>query len=55
MDVLNQPVCVMKWTLERGRLLSHVGSVNNLVIVDDLVEIGIKLIETCMFFVVTLP
>ena len=55
MDVLNQPIFIMKWMLERGRLLSHVGSANKLVTIADLVEIGIKLIETCMFFVVTLP
>ena len=55
MDILNQLVLIMKWTLERGRLLSHVGSTNNLVTNADLVKIGIKLIETCMFFVVTLP
>ena len=55
MDVLNQPVCIMKWMLERGRLLSHVGSTNNLAIIADLIEIGIKSIETFMFVVVTLP
>ena len=55
MDVLNQPICIMKWTLEREMLLSHVGSANNMVTIVDLVEIGIKLIKTCMFFVVTLP
>ena len=44
----------MKWMLDRGRLLLHVGSANNLVTIVDLVEIVIKLIETCMFFVVTL-
>ena len=40
----------MKWTLERGRLLLHVVYANNLVTIADLVKIGIKLIETCMFF-----
>ena len=55
MDVLNQPICIMKWMLERERLLSHVSYANNLVTITDLVDIGIKLIETCMFFVVALP
>ena len=44
----------MKWMLDRGRLLLHVGSANNLVTIVDLVKIVIKLIETCMSFVVTL-
>ena len=55
MDVLNQLVCIMKWTLERGRLLLYVGCANNLVTIADLIKIGIKLIEKCMFFVITLP
>ena len=41
--------------LERGRLLSHAGSENNPITIIDLIEIGIKLIKTCMFFVATLP
>ena len=55
MDVINQLVSIMRGTLERGRLLLHVGCANNLIIIADLVKIGIKLIEACMFFVVTLP
>ena len=54
MDVLNHPVCIMKWMIERGRLLLQVSCANNLVTIVDLVKIGINLIETCMFFVATL-
>ena len=41
--------------VREGRILSHVSSANNMVTIVDLVKIGIKLVETCMFFVVTLP
>ena len=36
----------MKWTLERGRLILHVGCVKNLVIIAALVKIEIELIDT---------
>ena len=52
MDVQNQPVCIMKWMLERRRLLLHVGCANNLVIITTLVKIRIKLNETSMILTV---
>ena len=47
MDVLNQPGCIMKWTLGRGKLLSHVGCENNRVIIGGLVRIEIKFSDRC--------
>ena len=47
MDVLNQPGCIMKWTLGRGKLLSHVGCVNNRVTIGGLVRIEIKFSDRC--------
>ena len=47
MDVLNQPGCIMKWTLGRGKLLSHVGCANNRVIISGLVRIEIKFSDKC--------
>ena len=41
-DVLNQPGCIMKWTLGRGKPRSHVGCANNWVIIGGLVRIEIK-------------
>ena len=41
--------------VREGKTTITVGSANNLVTIANRVEIGIKLIETCMFFVVTLP
>ena len=46
-DVLNQPGCIMKWTLGRGKQLSHVGCANNWVTIDGLVRIEIKF-SKCM-------
>ena len=37
----------MKWTLGRGKLLSHVGCANNRVIIDGLVRIEIKFSDRC--------
>ena len=37
----------MKWMLERGKLLSHVGWANNWVTIAALVRIGIKFNERC--------
>ena len=47
MDVLNQPVCIMKWMLGRGKLVSHVGCANNWVTIGGLVRIEIKFSERC--------
>ena len=47
MDVLNQPDCIMKWTLGRGNLLSHVGCANNRVTIYGLVRIEIKFNDRC--------
>ena len=47
MDVLNQPVCIITWTLKREKLLSHVGCANNQVTITALVRIGIKFSERC--------
>ena len=47
MDVLNQPGCIMKWTLGRGKLLSHVGCANNWVTIGSLVRIEIKFSDRC--------
>ena len=47
MDVLNQPGCIMKWMLGRGKLLSHVGCANNRVTIGGLVRIEIKFINRC--------
>ena len=62
MDVLNQPGCIMKWMLERGKLLSHVGCANNRVTIGSLVRIEIKFSDKCevthfffFFFVRQLP
>ena len=46
-DVLNQFVCIIKWTLGRGKLLSHVGCENNRVTIVALVRIRIKFSEIC--------
>ena len=48
MDILNQPGCIMKWMLGRGKLLSHMGCANNRVTIDGLVRIEIKFIDTCV-------
>ena len=47
MDILNQPDCIMKWMLGRGKLLSHVGCANNRVTIGDLVRIEIKFNDRC--------
>ena len=47
MDVLNQSGCIMKWTLGRGKLLSHVDCVNNRVTISGLVRIEIKFSDRC--------
>ena len=47
MDVLNQLGCIMKWTLGRGKLLSHVGCANNQVTIGGLVRIEIKFSDRC--------
>ena len=47
MDVVNQPGYIMKWTLERGKLLSHVGCANNRVTINGLVRIEFKFSDRC--------
>ena len=47
MDVLNQPIFIMKWMLGRGKLLSHVSCADNWITITALVRIGIKFSERC--------
>ena len=47
MDVLNQPDCIMKWTLGRGKLLSNVGCANNGVTISGRIRIEIKFSDRC--------
>ena len=46
-DILNQPNCIKKWMLGRGKLLSHVGCANNRVTIGGLVRIEIKFSDRC--------
>ena len=54
MDILNQPGCIMKWTLGRGKLLSHVGCANNRIIIAALVRIGNSIFVHAFFLFITL-